>query len=178
MGHECRLYLIKYHLFITIIQSGNGGQLFHKKQILLHLLPTGLRNSHRQHLFRTGSTNTSMQYLIPHENSHIYYVLSSFNLAICLLGVLSWLQAIRIPTQLPPGVPSPRTKTQLRHNHPLYTHDMKCEKEGDRYKPPRTSHCSKDGCTVRFVSSMLLRITTVPGPTIAWATGTTRPICC
>lgn len=69
-----------------------------------------------------------------------------------LLALVSFLQAVRIPTPLPKGLVPPRQKPQLKHNHPLYTHSVVCEKENNHYKPPRTCHCRHDGCVARFVS--------------------------
>jgi hypothetical protein len=85
-----------------------------------------------------------------------------------VLCFLSFFQCIRIKNTLPAYLPQPRVKSQLKHNHPVYTEIHTCEKENQKYKPPRTSHCHIDGCIARFVAHRLARITTAPTSTTAW----------
>ena len=90
------------------------------------------------------------QYLIPKEPA-LYYIWTASNCILFIMGGFSYLQVIRISNKMMSYLPFPKEKTQLKNNHPLYSFQNKCEKEQDRFKPPRTSHCKRDGCAVRFV---------------------------
>lgn len=78
-------------------------------------------------------------------------MLTVSNYLLFILCFISYFQCIRIPNNIPTLVPKPRHRTQLRHNHPVYTEMNECHRDNNRYKPQRTSHCSRDGCVSRFV---------------------------
>lgn len=84
-----------------------------------------------------------------------YHLLTTSNFGLYILCFISFYQCIRIKNTLPPHLPQPRIKSQLRHNHPVYTEVHTCDKENQKYKPPRTSHCHIDGCIARFVQTAI-----------------------
>jgi len=95
-------------------------------------------------------THTIIQYLLP-SSGPSYYLLNTSNYLAFTLAILSLFQCMRIPTHIPSDIAAPKVKLHLTNNVPFYTQINHCEKEAQRYKPPRTSHCHKDGCVARFV---------------------------
>lgn len=86
------------------------------------------------------------------EEWSTYYLLTTTNFLLLTMCYISFYQSIYIKNSLPDHLPAPRLRHHLRHNHPLFTEIKKCEKENEKYKPARTSHCKRDGCVVRMVA--------------------------
>lgn len=83
------------------------------------------------------------------ESTRIMLQTSAF--AMYIMCFISYYFAINITNELPKSMLMPRLKSQLKHNHPLYTERKQCEKENQKYKPPRVSHCHACKCVVRMV---------------------------
>lgn len=91
-----------------------------------------------------------IKYLIS-PNPISYYTFTLSNCLLYIMCFISYFQCVRIKTIISVQILMPKINRMLTNNLPFYTQTNVCSKEGDRYKPPRTSHCHIDGCVARFV---------------------------
>ena len=64
--------------------------------------------------------------MLYHLSSSAKHIVTAFNIITYTFIILSYVQSIRIKTNLTKDIPMPRIKTQLRNNHPHYIYHNKC----------------------------------------------------
>ena len=115
---------LNFHQFIKASynhQNDVGDQKVHLQPfILFHVSTSYCCCGNSRPLLLTKRILALIQYLVD-EKWKKYYLLTTSNFGLYIMCFISFYYCIRIKNSLPPYLPQPRIKSQLKHNHPLYT---------------------------------------------------------